>query len=140
MIDRHQCVHQSRFEKSVVLVSCKEERPVATAIELAKFDWSAKGETRIVLLKRQTLNAERVVLPGVRIQRFIAEEIKAAPVKFIRTAAGAQIDATSGSSAIFSGELVANDLNFFNRFGRRREPLLGGSIVVVIQTVDGNVV
>src|SRR5204863_7939787 len=55
-------------------------------------------------------------------------------------AARAQVDAAARSAAVFGGELIANDLHFFNSFDRGREALGGRPIVVVVEPVDRDVV
>ena len=59
-----------------------------------------------------------------------------------RVSAGAklQIDSTSGSASVLGRELVGDDLNFLNRIERRNEPLSRRAIVVVVETLNRQVV
>ena len=93
-----------------------------------------------MFLKGQTLDSQRVVLPRIRIQRFIAKEIKRTAAKLIRTRTRPQIDATTGRTPVFGCELIANDLNFLDGFERRREAFARRTIVVVVETIDREVV
>jgi hypothetical protein len=93
-----------------------------------------------MLLQRQTLQTQRVILPRIRIQRFITKEVESPAVEFTRAAARPQVEPASGSSTVLGRKLIANKLNFLDGFQRRREPFPRGSIIVVIQAVDRDVV
>src|SRR5882762_6926520 len=93
-----------------------------------------------MLLKRQTPKAERIVLPRVRIQRFITEEIEGAPLVLVRTAARKQVHPAARRASILSRELIPDDLHLCDRFERRREALASATVVVVVQTVYRDVV
>jgi len=69
-----------------------------------------------VFLERQAREAHRIVLPGVRVQRFVAEKIESPPVILVRTAARADIDPATRSASVLSRELIADDLHFFDGF------------------------
>src|SRR6266849_4518266 len=93
-----------------------------------------------MLLKRQTGQAKRIVLPGVCIQRFIAEEIEGAPLVLIRTAAREQVHPAASSASILGGELITDNLHLCDRFERRGEALASATVIVVVQTIDRDVV
>ncbi len=93
-----------------------------------------------MFLQRQSLQTLRIVLPGVRVQRLIAKKIESPSTKLVRAAARAQIDAPAGCSSVLSRKLVANDLNFVDRFERWREAFARGTVVVVVQSVNRDVV
>src|SRR5258708_3500502 len=93
-----------------------------------------------MLLQRQTPKAERIVLPRVRIQRFITEEIEGAPLVLVRTAARKQIHPAACSASILSRELIPDHLHLCDRFERRREALASATVVVVVETIYRDVV
>src|SRR5882762_3569765 len=93
-----------------------------------------------MLLKRQTPKAERIVLPRVRIQRFITEEIEGAPLVLVRTAARKQIHPAARGASILSRELIPDDLHLCDRFERRREALASATVDVVVETIYRDVV
>src|SRR5438067_7016144 len=140
LIEGHQGIDECRIKKCVVFVSCEKKSAILSAIQVRYHERAAQSKPRIVLLQRQTLYPERIVLPRIRVQRFIAKEIECPAAKLVRTGTREQVDAATRSPAIFSSELIANNLNFFNRLDRRREPLGGRTIVVVVEPVDRDVV
>ena len=58
-------------------------------------DRATKSKSRIVFLQGQPFYSQRVVLPAVRIQRFIAKEVVGPAAKLVRAATSAQVDATA---------------------------------------------
>ena len=140
LIDWNQRIDKRRIKKRVVLVRGEKESLIAAVIDLRKNQRATQSKSRIVFLKRQTLDSQRVVLPRIRIQRFIAKEIKRTAAKLIRTRTRPQIDATTGRTPVFGCELIANDLNFLDGFERRREAFARRTIVVVVETIDRDVV
>jgi len=74
LIDRHQRIDQGRVEQLVIFVRGEKERAIAAVDDLWNYDRATQSEAGILLLQWETLEAERVVLPGVRVQRFIRKK------------------------------------------------------------------
>src|SRR5882672_6070503 len=118
----------------------EKESAVAAVVEPGNDDRSAESKAGVMLLKRQTPKAERIVLPRVRIQRFIAEEIESAPLVLVRTAARKQVYPAACSASILSRELIPDNLHLCDRFERWREALASATVIVVVETVYRDVV
>ena len=91
-------------------------------VKFREDDWTAEGETRVMLLQRQTLQSQRIVLPRICIQRFITKEVEGPAVEFARAATRPQVEPASGSASVFGRKLIANKLNFLDGFKSLRMP------------------
>src|SRR2546430_8619117 len=136
----YQRIYHRRVKQRIVLVSREEKSPVTSVIKLRNHDRPAQRETRIVFLKREPRQSQRVVLPCIRIQRFIAKEIEGASAKLARAPFRAQVQSPTGGPPILRRKLIANELNFFQSLQRRREALARSAVIVVVEAVDRDVV
>src|SRR2546421_3380521 len=68
VIHRHERIDQSRIEERVVFVSRKKESTILSAMPLWNDDRATQSNSQVVLLQRQTLYTERIVLPCIRVQ------------------------------------------------------------------------
>ena len=103
-------------------------------------DWAADRKARGVLLQRQTRETERVVFERIRIQCFVTKKVKASPVKLFRSTACAQIDAPTRRATVLGRELICNHLYFRYSLERRLKAFACCTVVVVVESVDRQVV
>src|SRR5882724_11227111 len=82
-IEGHQRIDQRRIEERVVFISGEKESAILSANHVRNYDRATQSKSRIVLLQRQTLHPKCIVLPGIRVQCFIAKEIKSPAAKFV---------------------------------------------------------
>ncbi len=108
--------------------------------EFGQRERPAQGEAGRVLLEGEAFQAAAVVVPGVGVERFVFEEVEGAPAESVRAAARAEVDAPAGGATVLGGELVGDDLHFFDGFERGLEAFARGAVVVVVEAVDGDVV
>src|SRR5437762_11129791 len=104
----YQRIYHRRIKQRIVLVSSEEKSPVTSVIKLRNNDRPAQRETRIVFLKREPRQSQRVVLPCIRIQRFIAKEIESASAQLARATASPQVQTPAGCASILCRKLIAN--------------------------------
>src|SRR5215813_13466835 len=114
-------------------------RSIHTVVE-GQLDRSAQCEAWILFFKWRPRQSQTLVVECIRVEDVTSIEIIEAAVKLIRTTLRAQINSAARRAPIFRRKLIANHLDLFDSFGRRREALAGGAIVVVVQSVDRNVV
>ena len=81
-----------------------------------------------------------IVKKSIGIQVVIAEKHKRPPAKSVRAAARSQIDAPARSSTVFGGKLIRDYLNFRDSFQRRLKTDICRTVVIIIQTVNRDVV
>src|SRR2546425_5268536 len=136
----NQSIYHRRVKQRIVLVSGEEKSTVASVIKLRNHDRPTQSETRIVFLKRHPRQSQRVVLPCICIQRFVAKEIESAPAKLARSTLRAQVQSAAGCASVLGRKLIANELNFFQNLHRRREALAGSAVVIVVEAVNRDVV
>src|SRR5947209_1329971 len=129
LFDRHERVYQCRVEHGVVLVGDEEEGSISSVVAERPEETStqtkrpAEREAGVVLFERQAFEAATVVVPSVRVERLVAEEVEEATAKIVRASARSQVDATAGGTTVFGGELVSDDLHLFDGFRRRLKAL-----------------
>src|SRR2546430_10070885 len=97
-----QSIYHRRIKQRIVLVSGEEKSTVASVIKLRNHERPTQSETRIMFLNRHPRQSQRVVLPCIRIQRFIAKEIEGAPAKLARATASPQVQTDRKSTRLNS--------------------------------------
>ena len=81
-----------------------------------------------------------LVVESVRVEDVVPIELVNASVEFVRAATRAQVDAPARRAPILGRKLVANDLHLFDGIDRRTQSFARRAVIVVVQTVNRDVV
>jgi hypothetical protein len=69
-----------------------------------------------LFVEREACESERVVAESVGVEMLVAMKVEEASAILIRAAARADVDAPAGCAPVLGGELIRDNLNFFDGF------------------------
>ena len=131
--DRDVRVDQRRVVELVVLVRRGEERPVLD-------DRPAERKAGVDLAKLGAFDAAAVVVPAVGVEGVVTVEHENAPAEAVAPRTRPEIYAAARGTAVFRRKLVRDHLHLGDRLERRLEAVAGRAVVVVVETVDRQIV